>query len=97
MNAAPSSSELARQWPVVALLLASALGAMHCAPQLALARWALTHPAAVATPDALDRWRRAALLYGAGLVACLTLFAGSCVQLRRHRTRGRAGVRAPAI
>jgi hypothetical protein len=97
MTVSLSLSALARQWPVVALLFGSALGAMYCAPQWALAHWALAHPAAVATPAALGQWRHAALLYGGGLVACLTLVLGSCVRLRRHRTGGRTGVRAPAI
>ena len=97
MTPSPALSALARQWPVVAVCFASALGAMYCAPQLALARWALAHPAAVATPDALGQWRQAAFLYGGGLAACLTLFLGSCVQLRRHRTRRSTSVRATAI
>ena len=97
MNSSPPLAALARQWPVVVLLFASALGAMYCAPQWALARWALTHPAAVATPAALERWQHATLLYGAGLITCLVLFLGSGVWLRRHRIRTRASVRAPAI
>lgn len=97
MTASPALSALSRQWSVVALLFASAIGAMYCASQWALARWALAHPAAVATPAALGQWRQAALLYGGGLVACLALFLGSCVRLRRHRAGRSTDVRAPAI
>jgi hypothetical protein len=92
MTVSPSLSALARQWPVVALCFASALGAMYCA-----AMWALAHSLVGSNGDALGQWRPLAMRYLAGLIACLALFIGSCVQLRRHRTRHGAGGSGPAI
>lgn len=91
MKASPSLSALARQWPVVALFFGSALGTMYCAAQ-----WALARSLVAANADALGHWRAVAMRSLAGLVACLALFLGSCVRLRRHRTREGAGVRRPA-
>jgi hypothetical protein len=92
MTVSLSPSALARQWPVVALCFGSALGAMYCA-----AIWALAHSLVGSHADALGQWRPVAMRYLAGLLACLALFLGSCVWLRRQRTRDDASVRAPAI
>jgi len=92
MTAAPSLSALARQWPVVVLLFGSALGAMYCAAQ-----WALARSLVAANVEALGHWRSVGMLSLAGLIACLTLFTGSCIWLRRHRPPVGRGVRGPAI
>jgi hypothetical protein len=85
MTAAPSLSALARQWPVVVLLFGSALGAMYCAAQ-----WALARSLVAANVEALGHWRSVAMLSLAGLT-------GSCIWLRRHRPPVGRGVRGPAI
>lgn len=84
-----------RSWPLFALALASGIGAMYCSAQYALAASLTDARAVAADPDALAHWRRAAVLSGAGLAACLTLFVGSCVALRRRRwaAPGSAGQR----
>jgi hypothetical protein len=92
MNASPSLSAPARRWPVVALCFASALGAMYCA-----ALWALAYSLVGSPTDALGQWGPIAMRYLAGLIACLALFLGSGIWLRRDRTRDGAGVREPAI
>jgi hypothetical protein len=84
-------SALARQWPVVALVFGSALGAMYCAAQ-----WALASALVAANAGAPGHWRSVVTSYLAGLIACLTLFAGSCVRLRRCRSPAGRGGRGSA-
>ena len=87
-----SLSTLARQWPVVLVLLSSALGAMYCA-----ALWELARSLVGSPTDALGVWRPLATRYLGGLVGCLALFLGSGAWLRRARSRARATVREAAI
>ena len=96
----PASHQLSaalRHWPFLALALASASGALYCTAQYALAT-SLTGAQVISSdPEALAHWRRLAALYGAGLVACLTLFAGACIALRRRRRAALVSVRDAAI
>jgi hypothetical protein len=85
MPASHHFSAPARQWPFFIVALATGFGAMYCAAEYALAASLTRAQMIVSDPQALAHWQRTAALYGAGLVACLTFFIGSCVALRRRR------------
>jgi hypothetical protein len=97
MPASHQSSVALRHWPFVALALASAPGAMYCAAEYALAASLTGAKVIVADPEALDHWRRVAAISLAGLGACLAIFVGSCLALRRRRVAAPVSARDPAI
>jgi hypothetical protein len=94
MPASHPFSAALRHWPFIALALASASGALYCTAQFALATSLTGAQVIVSDPEALAHWRRLAALYGVGLVACLTLFVGSCIALRRRPQAALVSVRA---
>jgi hypothetical protein len=97
MPASHQSSVALRHWPFFALALASAFGAMYCAAEYALAASLTGSKFIVSNPEALDHWRRVATIYLASLGACLTIFVGSCIALRRRRVAAPVRARDPAI
>ena len=97
MPASHQFSAALRHWPLIALALASASGALYCAAQYALASSLTGAQVIVSNPEALAHWRRMAALQGAGLVACLSLFVGTCIALRRRRRAALVSVCDAAI
>jgi hypothetical protein len=97
MPASHQFSAALRHWPLITLALASASGALYCTAQYALATSLTGSQVIVSDPEALAHWRRMAALYGVGLAACLILFVGSCVALRRRRLAALVSVCDTAI
>ena len=87
-SAAPPAS---RRWPVVALAVASALGALFC-----VAGYAMAGSFTVSNPEALEHWRRVAMIYLVGVLSCVVAFAGSCIFLWRNRRVDGTGARDTA-
>ena len=96
MPASHQTSVALRHWPFFALALASATGAMYCAAQYALAASLTDARVIVSDPEALAHWRRLAAIYLAGLGACVAIFVGSCIALRRRRVAAQVSARDPA-
>jgi hypothetical protein len=97
MPASRQFSAALRHWPFIALALASAYGALYCTAQYALATSLTRAQVIVSDPEALAHWQRMAALWEAGLAACLALFVGSCIALRRRRRASLVSVRDAAI